>query len=131
MVFWAHYSDAPVEALYPFGYGLSYSRFIYSDLEISDSILRSGADLEVRVRLTNDSKVAGEEVVQLYIRDPYGSLTRPVKELKAFKKIHLKAGESQLVSFRLSEEDLAYHWSRERFEAEPVRFELFVGGNSH
>jgi beta-glucosidase len=81
--------------------------------------------------LTNDSKVAGEEVVQLYIRDPYGSLTRPVKELKAFKKIHLKAGESQLVSFRLSEEDLAYHWSRERFEAESGRFELYIGGNSH
>jgi beta-glucosidase len=131
LVFWAHYSDAPVEALYPFGYGLSYSRFIYSDLEINDSILRSGADLEVRVRLTNDSEIAGEEVVQLYIRDPYGSLTRPVKELKAFRKIHLKAGESQLVSFRLSEDDLAYHWSRERFEAEPGRFELYIGGNSH
>lgn len=74
--------------------------------------------------------MAGEEVVQLYIRDPYGSLTRPVKELKAFRKIRLEAGESQLISFRLSEEDLAYHWSRERFEAEPGQFELYIGGNS-
>lgn len=130
LVFWAHYSDSPVEPLYPFGFGLSYSQFEYSDLKLSEQVMKKGGDpIKVTVNLENTSEVDGVEVVQLYIRDPYGSLTRPVKELNKYQRISLKAGEATTVRFDLTEEDLAYYWSDGQFNAEEGDFHVFVGGN--
>lgn len=128
MVFWAHYSDAPAEALYPFGYGLSYSKFKYTNLELIQE--EGKAQWTAQVRLTNEGEVAGEEVLQWYLRDLFGSMTRPVKELLAFEKIYLAPGEQRVVRLQITEEDLAYHWPDGRFEAEPGEFTLMVGGNS-
>lgn len=129
-VFWSHYTDCSKEALYPFGYGLSYTTFNYSDLKLSAPEFSKGEKLEVSATVTNAGKVDGEEVVQLYIRDLVGSITRPVKELKGFQKIFLKAGESKTVQFTLSDQDLAFWGADNTFKAEPGDFNLWVGPNS-
>ncbi|HZL12499.1 MAG TPA: beta-glucosidase BglX [Prolixibacteraceae bacterium] len=129
-VFWSHYTDSPNDALFPFGYGLSYTTFAYSDLKISSETIAKGEKLEVSVTVKNTGKVAGEEVVQLYIRDLVGSISRPVKELKGFEKIALKSGESKLVRFTLGENDLAFWGLDHKFKAEPGDFKLWVGTNS-
>lgn len=128
MVFWAHYSDAPSEALYPFGYGLSYSRFKYDNLELLQA--EGSRQWTAQVSLINEGEVAGEEVVQWYLHDLFGSATRPVKELIAFEKVFLAPGEQKLVSLQITEEDLAYYWPDGRFEAEAGDFTLLVGGHS-
>jgi len=125
------YLDSPNEPLYPFGYGLSYTKFEYADLSISKSILaRDGDSLTVSVTITNVGHHSGEETVQLYIRDLYGSVVRPVKELKGFRKIMLKPRESQAVSFIVTEEDLKFYDEDGSFQAEIGAFRLFVGSNS-
>jgi len=129
-VFWSHYTDAPNDALFPFGYGLSYTTFDYSDLKISSSTISRGEKLQVSVTVKNTGKVAGEDVVQLYIRDLIGSITRPVKELKCFEKISLKSGESKVVHFTLAENDLAFWGADNQFKAEPGDFKLWIGPNS-
>jgi beta-glucosidase len=129
-VFWSHYTDAPNDALFPFGYGLSYTTFDYSDLKISSSTISRGEKLQVSVTVKNTGKVAGEDVVQLYIRDLIGSITRPVKELKGFEKISLKSGESKVVHFTLAENDLAFWGADNQFKAEPGDFKLWIGPNS-
>ena len=129
-VFWSHYTDAPNDALFPFGYGLSYTTFAYSDLKISSPVISKGEKLQVSVTVKNTGKVAGEEVVQLYIRDLVGSITRTVKELKGFEKISLNPGESKVVNFTLNENDLAFYGADNRFKAEPGDFKLWVGPNS-
>ena len=129
-VFWSHYTDAPNDALFPFGYGLSYTTFDYSDLKISSSTISRGEKLQVSVTVKNTGKVAGEDVVQLYIRDLIGSITRPVKELKGFEKISLKSGESKVVHFTLDENDLAFWGADNQFKAEPGDFKLWIGPNS-
>jgi beta-glucosidase len=129
-VFWSHYTDTSNTALFPFGYGLSYTIFNYSDLKISATSISKGEKLQVSVTVKNTGKVTGEEVVQLYIRDLVGSITRPVKELKGFEKISLKPGESKVVDFTLDENDLAFWGSDNKFKAEPGDFKLWVGTSS-
>lgn len=129
-VFWSHFTDAPNDALFPFGYGLSYTTFEYSDLKISATEISKGDQLLVSVNVKNTGSVVGQEVVQLYIRDLVGSITRPVKELKAFNKISLNPGESKLVNFELDENDLAFWGADNQFRVEPGDFKLWVGTNS-
>ena len=130
LVFWSHYIDQVNEPLYPFGHGLSYSEFRYADLELSTAEMRQGGSLEVRVRLENASDTPGTEIVQLYVRDHYGSRARPVRELKGFEKVYLQAGESTVVTFTLSAGDLAYYTADGTWASEPGRFSVFVGGSS-
>ena len=129
-VFWSHYTDQSNEPLFPFGYGLSYTTFEYTDLKLSNSEMRSGERLKISVNLKNTGKQEGTEVVQLYIRDLYASVTRPVKELKGFKKISLKPGENRMVEFAISVQDLAFYTADGEWKAEPGHFYLWVGTNS-
>ena len=125
------YLDVPNTPLYPFGYGLSYTTFEYSGLNISKSSLNMGDEVTISVNVKNSGSRDGEEVVQLYIRDLVGSVTRPVRELKGFEKILLKAGESRTVSFTISTNDLAFYTRNMDFKAEPGDFEVYVGGDSN
>ncbi|MCB9080089.1 MAG: beta-glucosidase BglX [Lewinellaceae bacterium] len=129
-VFWSHYTDAPNTPLYPFGYGLSYTNFQYSELKLSASEIYPSETLQVQVTLTNTGSRAGEEVAQLYVRDLVGSVTRPVKELKGFQKVLLRPGESRQLTFSLTTKDLAFFTGNREWAAEPGDFEVFVGGNS-
>lgn len=128
--FRSNYLDVSNDPLYPFGFGLSYTTFSYGDIKLSTHTLAKNQSLTATVTLSNTGKYDGQEVVQLYIRDLVGNITRPVKELKGFQKINLKAGESKSVSFTLSEEDLKFYNSELKFIAEPGDFKLFIGGNS-
>jgi beta-glucosidase len=124
------YIDGPNEPLYPFGYGLSYTTFEYTNLKLSTKKLNEGETLTVSVNLKNTGKYDGEEVVQLYVRDLVGSVTRPVKELKGFEKVSLKAGEEKTITFKLNTEDLAFYNRDWEWTTEPGEFHVFVGGNS-
>ncbi|GAB2861420.1 glycoside hydrolase family 3 protein [Hymenobacter ruber] len=124
------YIDAPNTPRYAFGYGLSYTTFKYSDLKISQSQLKAGEAAQVTFTLTNTGKVAGEEVTQLYLRDPVASVARPLKELKDFRKISLKPGESKTVTFTIDKDKLAFYNSRLEWAAEPGKFNLMVGSAS-
>jgi beta-glucosidase len=129
-VFWSHYTDAPNEPLFPFGFGLSYTTFAYSDPRLSAPEIGRDGELRVSVTLTNTGPRAGTEVVQLYVRDLVGSVTRPVKELKGFQKLSLAPGESREVVFTLKASELAFYSAAGRWEAEAGAFKVFVGGNS-
>ncbi|WP_241244337.1 beta-glucosidase BglX [Flagellimonas marinaquae] len=126
-VFWSHYSDEKNEPLFPFGYGLSYTTFDYSDLEIDTS---HGENIEVTVTVTNTGKRYGEEVVQLYIHDKVASVTRPVKELKGFEKISLAPNNSKKVIFTLTNKELGFYNNDYEFVVEPGEFDVMVGTNS-
>jgi beta-glucosidase len=128
--FKSNYLDSPNSPLFPFGYGLSYTTFEYSDVALSSTTLSAGGTLEAKVTVSNTGESDGEEVVQLYIRDVVTSITRPVKELKGFQKIFLKVGESKEVSFTLSEEDLKFYNYDLDFVAEPGEFIVFIGTSS-
>ncbi len=128
--FRSNYLDVSNEPLYPFGFGLSYSKFDYSGLKLSHPELNSEGKLEVQVDVTNSGNYDGEEVVQLYIRDMVGSVTRPVKELKNFQKVFLKKGESKKVKFTITVEDLKFYDQQLKYIAEPGDFKVFIGGNS-
>lgn len=128
--FRSNYLDVPNDPLYPFGYGLSYTQFEYSDLKISNSSMQPTGTITVQVSLKNTGNYDGMEVVQLYIRDRVGSITRPVKELKDFKKVAVKKGQQALVEFTIDIEDLKFYNSNLEFVAEPGAFTVFVGGNS-
>ncbi|MFD2904359.1 beta-glucosidase BglX [Sphingobacterium anhuiense] len=128
--FRSNYIDVINSPLYPFGYGLSYTTFDYSDLKLDKSSFKAGQSIQASVTLRNTGKYDGEEVVQLYIKDMVGSITRPVKELKGFQKVFLKAGESKVVTFTVSEEDLKFYNNDLKFVAEPGDFTLFIGKNS-
>jgi len=125
------YLDVPNSPLYAFGYGLSYTQFSYSPVHVDNSTFRQGDIVTVSASVKNTGNRPGEEVVQLYVRDLVGSVTRPVKELKGFKKILLQPGEEQLVSFRLTSDDLRFYTADMTFAAEPGIFEVFVGGDSN
>ena len=127
-VFWTHYNDESNEPLYAFGYGLSYTTFKYSDLKVS--VDSEKQEVQVSVNLKNTGKVDGEEVVQLYIRDRVTSVVRPVKELKSFDKISLKAGESKTVDFTLTDKELGFYNNQGKFVVEKGDFEVMVGGSS-
>ncbi len=124
------YIDSPNTPLYPFGFGLSYTTFTYSGLKLSSESIGMNENLEVTVRVKNTGDRDGEEVVQLYVRDLVGSVTRPLKELKGFEKIALKAGEEKEVRFSLSAKDLAFYTRSMELKAEPGEFEVFVGKDS-
>ena len=128
--FRSNYLDVSNDPVYPFGYGLSYTHFTYSDLTLSSSSLKGDQRLTATVTLTNDGALEGKEVVQLYIRDVVGSITRPVKELKGFQKIDLKAGESRKVSFTITPEDLKFYNNELKYDWEPGDFVIMAGGNS-
>ncbi len=129
-VFWSHYIDVEKTPLYPFGYGLSYSTFEYSDLKLNGTSFNIGSDVNVSVTIKNTSDVDGKEVVQLYIRDLVGSITRPVRELKGFELVALKAGEIKTINFTLNNETLGFYNNDGEFVVEPGNFKLFVGGSS-
>lgn len=125
----AKYKDIPTEPAYPFGYGLSYSNFEYSSPKVLPG---NGKDIYARlsVTVTNQSKLGGEEVVQLYVRDEVASITRPIKELKGFKKIYLKPGESMDVTFDIKDEQLGFYDNQMNFVVEKGDFSFMTGGNS-
>ena len=126
----SRYFDEANGPLYPFGYGLSYTEFSLSPLRLSSERLARGATLEARVTLSNSGKRAGATVVQLYLQDPVASLSRPVKELRGFRKVMLEPGESREIVFRLGEADLKFYDSQLRHTAEPGEFKVFVGLDS-
>jgi beta-glucosidase len=128
--FRSNYIDVSNDPLYPFGYGLSYSSFNYSDVKLSSTSLKGNQTLKASVTVTNSGRYDGQEVVQLYIRDVVGSVTRPVKELKGFQKIMVKAGESKTVTFNITPEDLKFYNSNLKYDWEPGEFEVMIGGNS-
>lgn len=128
--FRSNYLDVSNDPLYPFGYGLSYSQFEYSDVKLSSTTLDSKGELTASVTVTNRGKVDGKEVVQLYIRDLVGSVTRPVKELKGFEKVLIKAGESKTVEFKITPELLKFYNYNLEYVFEPGDFTVMIGGNS-
>jgi beta-glucosidase len=128
--FKSNYLDAPNAPLFPFGYGLSYTEFEYSDIKVSSQTLTADGKITISATVSNTGNFDGEEIVQLYTHDLVRSITPPVKELKAFQKIMLKKGESKTVNFELSIEDLKFYNAGLEFVAEPGKFEIFIGKNS-
>ena len=128
--FRSNYLDVSNDPLYPFGFGLSYTNFSYSDIELSSPTLRGKQKTTASVVVTNTGDRSGKETVQLYIRDMVGSITRPVKELKGFQKIELEPGESKKVEFTISVNDLKFYNSNLQYVAEPGDFKIFIGTNS-
>lgn len=128
--FISKYLDCSNDPLYPFGYGLSYATFDYSELRLDKTSITRTDALTASVTVTNTGEYAGEETVQLYIQDLYGSVVRPVKELKGFRKIRLEPGESRTVSFMVTEDDLKFYAPDRSFRAEDGAFRLFVGSNA-
>jgi beta-glucosidase len=129
--FRSNYIDERNEPLFPFGFGLSYTSFDYSNVKISSDKMNFNGKVTVSADVTNTGNFDGKETVQLYIRDLVGSVTRPVRELKSFQKISLKKGEKQTVTFDITVEDLKFYNSDLQFVAEPGQFDVFVGTNSN
>ncbi len=128
-VFWSHYQDEVNQPLYPFGYGLSYTTFEYSNLNIENTY-NQDKKVKVSVTLKNTGNIKGKEVAQLYIRDLFASITRPVKELKGFELIELNPGESKTLEFILSDKELGFYDNDGNFITENGEFKVFVGGSS-
>lgn len=126
-VFWSHYTDVSNAPLYPFGYGLSYTSFGYSDLKVE---VVSNDKVTVSVKLTNTGDVKGKEVAQLYLRDEFASVTRPVRELKGFELVELNPKESKIITFTLSHAELGFYDNNGKYIVEPGTFSVFVGGSS-
>ncbi|WHZ08510.1 MAG: beta-glucosidase [Cytophagales bacterium] len=124
------YLDVSNDPVYPFGFGLSYAQFEYGEIRLNKTTMTSSDSIMVSIDVTNKGPLDGKEVVQVYLHDEVGSITRPVKELKRFKKIKIKAGETQTVNFILSNKDLSFYKSDLSFGSEPGKFEVFVGGDS-
>jgi beta-glucosidase len=128
--FTSKYLDVSNDPVYPFGYGLSYTTFGYSDIKLSKIQLKGDETLTASVTVTNTGKVAGEEVVQLYIQDPAASISRPVKELKNFKKVLLQPGEKKDISIEITTNDLKFYNSGLKYDWEPGDFVIYIGTNS-
>jgi len=128
--FRSNYLDVSNDPLYPFGYGLSYTSFRYGNLKLSDTTLKGNQTLTASIDITNAGARDGAEVVQLYIRDVVGSVTRPVKELKGFQKIFVKAGETKTVTFRITPEQLKFYNYDLKYDWEPGEFVIMIGTNS-
>ncbi|MCY0968524.1 beta-glucosidase BglX [Chryseobacterium wangxinyae] len=125
------YIDLDNDPKFPFGYGLSYTQFKYSDMNLSSTNLKGNQTLNISVNISNTGKYDGEEVVQLYIRDLVGKVVRPIKELKGFQKIMIKKGETKNVSFKLTQEDLKFYDDQLNFDWEAGEFDIMVGTDSH
>ena len=130
LVFWSHYTDEKNTPLFPFGFGLSYTTYDYSNLHLSSKKISVNNPLKASITVTNSGKHAGTEVVQLYIRDCVGSYTRPIKELKKFTTIYLKPGESKEITFQLNKNDLAFYGPNGKWAAESGKFKIYIGPNS-
>jgi beta-glucosidase len=134
--FRSNYLDVSNDPLYPFGYGLSYTSFNYSDIKLSNTSLKGNQTLNASITVTNTGKYDGAEVVQLYVRDVVGSVTRPVKELKGFQKIMLKAGETKTITFNITPADLKFYAPHSannydlKYDWEAGDFEIMIGANS-
>lgn len=128
--FTSKYLDSPNSPLFPFGHGLSFTRFSYGDLSLSSPTIAPTESLTVSVTVKNSGRRAGDEVVQLYVQDLVGSVTRPVRELKGFRRIHLAPGEAQKVTFELTPESLACWNAEMKHVVEPGMFKLWAGGSS-
>ncbi len=126
----SRYLDSSIESLFPFGFGLSYTKFEYSNFSLSKNKIAFSDELIAEVDVKNIGDIAGEEIVQLYIHDKVATISRPVKELKAFKKIYLASGETKKVEFNLSAEDFKYYDKNKEWNIEPGTIEIFVGPNS-
>ncbi|MBO9618991.1 MAG: beta-glucosidase BglX [Niabella sp.] len=128
--FRSNYLDVSNDPVYPFGYGLSYSNFSYGDLKLSATSLKGAQSLKASIAITNTSKMDGQETVQLYIRDKVASISRPVKELKGFQKLLIKAGETKTATFTITSDDLKFYNSALNYDWEPGAFDIMIGSNS-
>ena len=128
--FRSNYLDVSNDPVYPFGFGMSYTNFSYGDIKLSTNAMNTNQTITASVTVSNTGKTDGKEVVQMYIRDLVGSTTRPVKELKGFQKIDLKAGESKTVTFKITNDDLKFYNYDLKYVSEPGDFKIFMGGNS-
>lgn len=124
------YVDESHLPLYPFGWGVGYSAFSYSDIEVSKNRITIGDDVEITVTVRNDGSRVGDETVQLYVRDPVASRSRPFRELKAFARVSLQGGESRRITLKVSSRQLGFHLEDGTYTIEPGRFDIWVGGNS-
>jgi beta-glucosidase len=124
------YIDLDNDPKFPFGFGLSYTQFKYSDMNLSSTKLKGNQTLTISVNVANTGNYDGEEVVQLYIRDLFGKVVRPVKELKGFQKIFIKKGESKTVNFTLTPENLKFYDDQLNFDWEGGDFDIMVGTDS-
>ncbi len=124
------YTDLSNSPKFPFGYGLSYTNFQYSNLQLSKKKIKSNEKIEVTLNISNNGKVSGEEVVQIYLRDKVGSIVRPVKELKDFAKIKLNAGETKTIKFIIDKEKLSFYNQQLKWVVEPGDFDLMIGSSS-
>ncbi len=129
-VYVSAYIDLQNSPKFPFGYGLSYTTFGYADLKLSKTSIGKQETLQVSVTVTNTGKVAGEEVVQLYLKDRFASIVRPVKELKDFRKIALAPGQSQTITFAIDNEKLSFYDNDLQFRSEPGTFDVMIGSSS-
>jgi beta-glucosidase len=126
----SRYIDVEPSPLYPFGYGLGYTSFSFGEPRVSPAVLEEGQTATVELEVTNTGERSGSTVVQLYVRDPVASVSRPVKELRGLERVELRPGERRLVRFTLAEPDLAF-WRRDMsFGAEPGMFEVMTGPSS-
>jgi beta-glucosidase len=127
---WSKYLDEANEPLFPFGFGLSYTTFEYRDLEVETPDLPLDGTLVVSATVANGGRRVGEEIVQLYVRDLVGSVTRPVKELKGFQRLTLGPGEGQRVRFEVPVRELGFHSSEMVYTVEPGAFKVWIGPNA-
>ncbi|MBQ5540462.1 MAG: fibronectin type III-like domain-contianing protein, partial [Bacteroidales bacterium] len=130
IIFNSDYQDVSNGALYPFGFGMSYTKFEYSDITLSKTAVSESESLTAKVTVKNVGDYDGDEIVQLYIRDIYASICRPIKELKGFKRISLKKGQSQEVEFEITPDLLKFYNYDLDFVLEKGEFEVMIGGNS-
>lgn len=130
-VFWSHYIDVANTPLYPFGHGLSYTTFAYSNFKVHGKDFAVTDDIKITVDVTNTGNYDGKEVVQLYIRDVLGSITRPVKELKGFELVNFQKGETKTIEFTLTQKELGFYDNDGNYIVESGDFEVFVGGSSY
>lgn len=130
VIYVSAYTDLPNSPAFPFGYGLSYTSFTYSNIELDKQVIKSGETITASVTVTNTGKYDGKETVQLYLRDLFASVVRPVKELKNFQQIFLKAGESKTINFKISIDDLKFYNDKLQYIYEPGEFKIYMGSNS-
>ena len=124
------YIDLPNSPKFPFGYGLSYTNFSYSNISLSSKVIKAGESLKASVTVTNSGDYDGTETIQLYIKDEVASMVRPVKELKGFQQVFLRKGETKKITFNITKNDLSFYNSKAEYIFEPGDFKLFIGTNS-